>query len=224
MCLVNRLMRPAKNDSYVPVAIVRAVPRGRKTTRCGARAFNPLMKKIVMTNFVSTVCLVLMCSTIFLDRSRLTAAQSSSLDGTYVLDQTESDNINDVIEDAVGKLNFVTRDIARERLKRLNPAYRHIAISAPANEISVTADNQPPLRTPANGAPVAWTAPDGRSVNASTQLVGGRLAQKFTSSDGRRVNNYTLGPDGRTLTMHVTETSPQLPETITYRQVYRRAP
>ncbi|PYL63453.1 MAG: hypothetical protein DMF24_00490 [Verrucomicrobia bacterium] len=177
-----------------------------------------------MTNFVSIVRLVLMCSTIFLDSSTLTAAQRSSIDGTYILDQTESDNINEVIKDAVGKLNFLTRDIARERLKKLNPAYRQIAISSPPNEISVAADNQPPLRAPANGAPVAWTAPDGRNVNASMQLVGGRLAQKFTSADGRRVNNYTLDPDGRTLTMHVTETSPQLSETITYKQVYMRVP
>ena len=117
-----------------------------------------------MTNFVSIVCLVLMCSTIFLNSSTLTAAQRSSLDGTYILDQTESDNINEVIKDAVGKLNFLTRDIARERLKKLNPAYPQIAISSPPNEISVTADNQPPLRTPANCAPVAWTAPDGRNV------------------------------------------------------------
>ena len=175
-----------------------------------------------MTNFLSTVCLVVMCSAIFLDSSTLTAAQSPSLDGTYILDQTESDNINEVIEDAVGKLDFLTRDIARERLKKLNRAYRHIAISAPPNEISVTADNQPPLRTPANGAPVAWIGPDGGKVNASTQLGGRRLAQTFTSADGRRVNNYTLGSDGRTLTMHVTETSPQLSETIMYRQVYRR--
>src|SRR5262249_41555076 len=177
-----------------------------------------------MTNFVSTVCLLLMCSAIFLDPTTLTAAQRSSLDGTYILDQTESDNINDVIEDAVGKLNFVTRDIARARLDKLNPAYRHIAISSPPNETSVTADNRPPLRTPANGAPGAWLARAGGKVNASMQLVGERLAQKFTSADGRRVNNYTLGPDGRTLTMRVTETSPELPETITYRQVYRRAP
>ena len=177
-----------------------------------------------MTNFVSTVCLLLLCSAILFGSDTLAAAKESSLDGTYVLDQTESDNINGVIEEAVTKLNFVTRDIARERLKKLNPAYRHIAISSPPNEISVTADNQPPLRTPANGTPVAWIAPDGRKVNASVQLVGERLAQKFTSADGHRVNNFTLGPDGRTLTMHVTETSPQLSETIAYRQVYRRVP
>ena len=175
-----------------------------------------------MTNFASTVSLVLVCTAIFFDSSALAAAQKSSLEGTYILDQTESDNMSEIIEDAVGKLNVVTRGIARERLKKLNQTYRHIAISSSSNEISVTLDNEPPLRTPANGAPVAWVGPDGGKVNASMQLAFRRLAQTFTSADGRRVNDYTLSPDGRTLTMHVTETSPRLPQTITYKQVYRR--
>ena len=177
---------------------------------------------MVMNNFASTLCLVLLCNASFLSSSTLAAAQESSLDGTYILDETDSANINEVIEDAVGKLNFVTRDIARGRLKRLNPAYRQIAISSSPNEISVTVDNQPPLRTPANGAPVAWIGPDGGKVNASMQLADGRLTQTFTSADGRRVNDYNLSRDGRTLTMRVTETSPRLSQPITYKEVYRR--
>ena len=175
-----------------------------------------------MTNFVATLCLVLLCSAIFLGSSRLAAPQKSGLDGTYILDETDSDNMSEVIENAVGKLNFPTRDIARGRLKKLNPAYRQVAITSSPNEISATVDNQPPLRTPAKGAPVAWVGPDGQRVNASTQLAGRSLAQTFTSADGRRVNDYTLSPDGRTLTMEVTETSPQLSQAITYKQVYRR--
>ena len=61
-----------------------------------------------MTNFVSTLCLILLCSAIFLS-STLAAPRESSLDGTYILDETDSDNINDVIETAVGKLNFPTQ-------------------------------------------------------------------------------------------------------------------
>jgi hypothetical protein len=175
-----------------------------------------------MNNFVSTLCLVLLCSAMFLGSSTLAAAQKSGLDGTYVLDETNSDNTNEVIEHAVGKLNFLTRDIARERLNKLNPAYRQVVITSSPNEISVTVDNQPPLRAPAKGAPVAWVGPDGGKVNVSMQLAGRRLAQTFTSADGRRVNDYTLSPDGRTLTMQVTETSPRLPEGVTYKQVYRR--
>src|SRR5262245_23247062 len=177
---------------------------------------------MAMTNFVSTLCLILLCSAIFLPSNTLAAAQKSGLDGTYILDETDSDNINEVIEDAVGKLNFLTRDIARGRLKKLNPAYRQVAITSSPSEISVTVDNRPPLRTPANGAPGTWIGPDGRKVNASMELAGRRLEQTFKSADGRRVNDYTLSPDGRTLTMQVTETSPRLSQTITYKQAYRR--
>jgi sugar lactone lactonase YvrE len=178
---------------------------------------------MAMTNFVSTLSLLLLCSAIFLGASTLAAAQGSSLDGTYILDQTDSDNINEVIETAVGKLNFLTRDIARGRLERLNPAYRQLVITSSPNEIDVTVDNQRPLRTPVKGAPVAWVGPDGGKVKASMQLAGRHLAQTFTSADGRRTNDYILSPDGRTLTMQVTETSPRLSQAITYKQVYRRA-
>ena len=171
---------------------------------------------------MSTLSLVLLCSVILLGSSTLIAAQESALDGTYILDEPDSDNTNEVIDDAVGKLNFLTRDIARERLKKLNPTYHQVVITSSPNEISVTVDNQRPLRTPAKGAPVAWVAPDGRNVNASMQLAGGHLAQTFTSAAGRRVNDYALSPDGWTLTMQVTETSPRLSQTITYKQVYRR--
>jgi hypothetical protein len=178
---------------------------------------------MAVTKFVSALCLALLSNSIFLGSSTLAAAQESGLDGTYILDETGSDSINEVIEKAVGKLDILTRDIARGRLKKLNPAYLQVAITTSANEISVTVDNQPPLRTPRKGEPVAWVGPNGGKVNASMQLEGRRLAQTFTSADGRRVNDYTLSTDGRTLTMQVTETSPQLPQTITYKQVYKRA-
>ena len=173
-------------------------------------------------NLVSTLCFVLLCGATFLGSSTLAAAQESSLDGTYILDETDSDNINAAIETAVAKLDFVRRDIARWRLEKLNPAYRKVAIISSQNEISVTVDNQPPLRAPAKGTSVAWVSPDGRNVNASMQLAGHHLAQTFISAAGRRVNDYTLSPDGRTLTMQVTETSPRLPQPIAYKQIYRR--
>ena len=176
-----------------------------------------------MPNAASTLCLVLLCSTIFFGSSALVPTPKPSLDGTYTLDQGNSDNINDVIENAVGKMNFLKRLVARGRLKKLNPVYHQVAITASSNEISVTVDNQPTLRTPATGTPVAWNSPDGGKANASMQLSGGHLVQTFTSADGRRVNDYTLSPDGRTLTMQVTETSSRLSQPIRYKQIYLRA-
>src|SRR4026208_2104720 len=106
---------------------------------------------MAMSNFVSTLCLVLLCSAMFLGSSTLTTAQKFGMDGTYILDKTDSDNMNEVIEHAAGKLNFLTRDIVRERLKKLNPAYREVAITSSANEISVTVDDQHALPAPAEG-------------------------------------------------------------------------
>src|SRR5437016_14025759 len=86
-------------------------------------------RKMAMTNLVSTLCLVPLCSAIFLGSSTLAAAQKSGLDGTYILDEPESDNMNKVIEDAVGKLKCLTRDIARVRLNKVNPDTRTDALT-----------------------------------------------------------------------------------------------
>jgi hypothetical protein len=175
-----------------------------------------------MSNFASTLCIVLLSSAILLASSTPTATQKSGLDGTFTLDEAASDNIDQAIDAAVGRLNFLIRPVARGRLRKLNPIYRQVTIATSPNELSVTVDSQPALRTPAKGTPVAWVGPDGRKVNVSMQLEGGHLIQTFNSSDGRRVDDYTLSPDGRTLTLQVTETSPRLSQPIKYKQIYRR--
>ena len=103
-------------------------------------------------HFVSTLCLVLLCSAIFLGSSTLAAAQESSLDGTYILDAADSDNINEAIETAVGKLDFVRRDIARAPQKtepRLPQGSHHFFSERNQHHRRY----QPPLRTPAKGGP-----------------------------------------------------------------------
>lgn len=177
-----------------------------------------------MNNFAATLCLAVLCSAIFVGSSTPAAAQNDNLSGTYTLDEVDSDNISAVINGAVGKLNFLTRPIARGRLKKINPTYRQVTIAASSNELSVVVDNQPALRTPANGTSVVWVGPDGGKVNVSMQLAGGHLVQIFESKDGRRVNDYTLSSDGRMLIMQVTETSPRLSQAIRYKEVYRRVP
>jgi hypothetical protein len=52
---------------------------------------------MAMTNFVSTLCLVLPCSGIVLGSSTLAAEQEAGPDGTYILNETDSGNMNAVI-------------------------------------------------------------------------------------------------------------------------------
>ena len=107
----------------------------------------------------------------------------------------------------MGKLNFLTRDIARGRLKKLNPAYRQVAITLLRMKSAspwITSRRYGHRRR----VHLVLFGPDGGKVNADMQLAGRRLAQTFTSADGRRVNDYTLSPDGRTLTMQVDKRAP----------------
>jgi hypothetical protein len=176
-----------------------------------------------INNLAAILCVVLLCSAIVLDSTTRVAAEKSGLDGTYTLDEANSDKIDVVIDKAVAQFNFLERHFAREHLKKLNPAYQRVTIGTSQNDVSVAVENQPAVRAPASGTPITWTDPDGGKVNLSMRLVGNHLVQNFKSADGGRVNDYSLSSDGRTLMMQVTETSPRLSQAIKYKQVYRRS-
>jgi hypothetical protein len=150
------------------------------------------------------------------------AADIKAFDGTYKLDDAASDNIDNAIDQGVRGTNFLVRHIARDRLKKLNPAYRTVSIASSARDVSIVVDNQPALKMPADGSAVVWTSPAGGKTNVNVRFAGGHMLQEFNSSDGHRVNDYTLSADGRTLTMQVTETSSRLSAPVKYKQLYRR--
>lgn len=151
------------------------------------------------------------------------AAQTPSLDGTYTLNTTASEDVNRAIEQAVARMNFITRPIARGRLKRTNQPYQRILIQHTQGQVSITTDQRAPIRTPANGTPIKWRREDGEMFDVSTEWENGSLEQTFAAEDGRRVNSFSVSPDGRTLTMEVTVTSPRLSQPLRYRLVYNRA-
>ena len=168
-----------------------------------------------MSKVVASV--LLFCLSMF-----VAANTQPAFDGTYKLDDAQSDNIDTAIDQGVKGLNFLVRHIARNRLKKLNPGYRTVSITSSDSEISIVVDNQPALKMATNGSAVVWTSPAGGKTNVKVRFENGHLLQQFDSSDGHRVNDYTLSTDGRVLTMQVTETSSRLSAPIKYKQVYRR--
>lgn len=172
---------------------------------------------ISVNKFVASV--LLLCLSVFVASQ---TQRAGPFDGTYKLDDAASDNIDNAIDQGVKGLNFLVRHFARNRLKKLNPAYRTVSIASSTSEISIVVDNRPALKMPTNGSPVVWTSPAGAKTNVKVRLDSAHLLQEFDSADGHRVNDYTLSADGRTLTMVVTETSSRLSAPIKYKQVYRR--
>jgi hypothetical protein len=150
-------------------------------------------------------------------------AQESSMRGTFVIDRAHSDDVNRAIETAVARMSFVTRPIARGRLRRTNSVYNRVVINYTNAEVSTTFDQRHAIVSPANGQPVAWTREDGEKFQLSTSWENGRLVQTFRAEDGSRTNTYSISADGRTLTMHVTLRSPRLSAPLEYNLVFNRA-
>jgi hypothetical protein len=150
-------------------------------------------------------------------------AQESTMRGTFTLNRQQSDDVNRAIETAVSRMSFVTRPIARGRLRRTNTAYNRVVINYTQTEVSTTFDQRRAVESPANGQPVKWTREDGEKFDLSTEWQNGRLVQTFRAEDGSRTNTYTISPDGRTLTMHVTLRSPRLTSPLEYKLVFNRA-
>src|SRR5690349_12886030 len=155
---------------------------------------------------------------------RATFAQAGTIAGTYVLDRKASDDVEKAIQAAVKDMNFVTRPIARGRLNKTNKPYERVTIATSGANTVVTIDTLPPRQAPSNGTAIDWKRPaDGEKMKLSMKWDGGHLVETFKPEDGQRVNEYVLSPDGATLTMHVTLTSPRLPKPVKYNLVYRKA-
>ena len=159
------------------------------------------------------------------------AQQASQLRGTWALNRQQSDDINAKINTAVSGMNVVVRQIARPRLRSTNTAYPRLVIVHDATNIRVDMQGRPSVSSPANGQPVLWHRETGRTctqmrgdcVQVTTAWNNGALTQTFRAEDGQRVNVFTVSPDGNTMTMNVTVTSPRLPQPFVYKLVYNRA-
>jgi hypothetical protein len=152
------------------------------------------------------------------------AAQESTMRGTFVINRQASDDVNRVIEAAVGRLSSVTRPTMRGHLRKTNVVYGRVVINYTQQMVSITFDQRRPLESPANGTPVKWTREDGEKFDLSTEWEGSNLAQTF-KGEGKeqRTNTFSISADGRTLTLGVVVSSPKLPRPLTYKLVFTRA-
>lgn len=153
---------------------------------------------------------------------RQSLAQEETLEGVFVNDGQTSEIIESAIETGIAKMNFITRPIARSRLKKTNPSYQRIDISRTADQISVQFDNGKPVLMPADGRSAKWTRADGEVFDVSGNWQGSQLVQTFAAGDGQRINTFSLAPDGK-LTMQVTLSSTQLPAAVKYTLTFKRS-
>jgi hypothetical protein len=138
---------------------------------------------------------------------------------SYTLDRARSDDVNQAIEAVVGKMNVLTRGIARRRLRQTNPPYATISLTFTNNAARITAGPGGPLVLPLSGAPVRWKR-DGETLTVTGVKRGDTFVETFTAKDGQRTNAFTRTSGGG-LRLDVTVTSSRLPAPLRYRLIYR---
>lgn len=125
------------------------------------------------------------------------------------------------IDDGVHTLFFAIRGIARSRLSAATPIDPWVAFSFDAGNISVRVPTATTV-SPANGAAVPYVS-KGDRTKLSQRLFNGKLTQVFEAEQGRRVNEWMLSPDARTLSLRVTVSSVKLSRPVIYTLTYARA-
>lgn len=171
---------------------------------------------------------VLLCGVVLLSLAPALAhlPRASKPEGVYTLDETASDNVDAAIKVAVKETPFYARGRVASELKKNTRPYRRVEIHYARTEVSISTDQWEALKTSADGTAVHWTRGDGEKFEVVTVWEGEDLKQTFTGEKGQRVNTYSLGADGKTLTVQVRVTAKNrwLKQALTYKLLYKSSP
>jgi len=126
------------------------------------------------------------------------------------------------IQDAIEHMPFLERSWAQYRLSSVNPLYEKLVITQEGDGLLMQMDGRPALHLSLQ-KPSPWTREDGETFQVTMKIEGRKLTQTITGKDGRRVNLFTLTPDGRTLRMAVEVTSHRLQHPVKYEILFTKA-
>jgi hypothetical protein len=143
------------------------------------------------------------------------------IEGSFALDTRASDSIDQAINDAIRDMNWVARQVARTRLRRINDPYTTVSISQNGPDVVVVFQGRS-VASPASGEEIQWRRETGEVLGVSTRWRGHQLEQTFTAEDGKRTNLFALNPSGDTLSVRVTMSSERLTRPLTYTLRYQR--
>jgi len=140
----------------------------------------------------------------------------------YVGGAAEQDARKAAIDRSIDTLFFALRGIARSRLSAGTTIEPWVAFAFDPGHIRVRVPSSPEAIARDDGTPVDYVN-DGERTRLTERLADGKLTQLFIAGEGRRLNEYGLSPDGTTLTLKVTITSPKLSAPVLYTLTYRRS-
>jgi len=147
-------------------------------------------------------------------------AQATDFQGTFILVPQKSDNVAQIVESTVSKMNFFVRSAAREKISKAARANQKVSIALSGNRVSILADDNALPTTPANGTILMYRNREGNVLSLRMRMYDNKLEQTFITDKGSRTNLCELSQDGNILEMYVVIKSNYFDEPMTYKLVY----
>lgn len=142
-------------------------------------------------------------------------------DGEWTLAASQSDKLQEQIDEHVKDLNFALRLFWKKKLQAACKEFNHLDILA-GESFSVTMGRERPIDTPADGTESDWKRSDD-TVFKATLTQEGRTMVQTVSGDGYTLKYvYSMRKDGSSLALQVTYIHPKLDNPFSYKLVFKR--
>jgi hypothetical protein len=142
---------------------------------------------------------------------------------TYAGGDRQRQGRDAAIEKATESMFFVTRGVARGRVKDKTEIWANVSFSFKNGMITTTMSKLPTATSPESGSTVPYKMGSDDLKLSQRLAADGKLVQSFAGSDATRTNTYVLSPDGKTLNIFITVASAKLPQPVSYVLTYVRS-
>lgn len=119
-------------------------------------------------------------------------------------------------------MGFIIEGIAAGRIRERNAIPDSVTLVFAGDAAELRVPGRPVLRAPTSGAAVHTTNYHGEPIELTARFEHGALVFASQMSQGGRRAEYSVSPDGGTLTVRITVHSPRLPRNLVYSLTYRR--
>ena len=142
-------------------------------------------------------------------------------DGEWTLAASQSDKVDERIEEHVKDLNFAMKLFWKKKLQGACRSFSKLDILA-GDSFSVTMGKERPIDTPADGTEGDWKRSDDTPFKATLTKAGPTMVQTLVGDGYTLKHVYSMRKDGSSLALQVTYTHPKLDNPFSYKLVFKR--
>lgn len=142
-------------------------------------------------------------------------------DGEWTLAASQSDKVDEKIEEHLKDLNFAMKLFWKKKLQSACRSFNKLDILA-GESFSVTLGRERPIDTPADGTENDWKRSDDTLFKATLTREGRTMIQTLTGDGYTLKQVYSMRKDGESLALQITYTHPKLDNPFSYKLVFKR--